>query len=218
MGAASQNNASAPIGSIGLNGGTFRVPVGSAEYYVEQLHHHRLGQRPLGHRFPSARRSFRLHLTGTAGGIIATGDTTWTGGGTSHPERSNHPHRHPDPVHHHQRHPARKRDERPGVPTERRRDDGPDRPRQFGRPDRGQFLSRGGRHGTRRKRKDHAPANNGRPLPRGPQIHRGHRDLLEVAAFGTNGGRIWVTNAGTNLTLSGSIDDGGGRARRTRCW
>jgi fibronectin-binding autotransporter adhesin len=78
----SGNNAAAPIGLLGLSGGTFRAQSASAEYYVEQLSVLESGGVPAAINF-SGSTNFRLHLTGTVGGIIVGGNTTWTGGGTS---------------------------------------------------------------------------------------------------------------------------------------
>ena len=82
LGAATGSNAAAPLSGIVLSGGTFRVPVGFAEYYVDALALAELGGVPAAIDF-SGSTNFRLHLTGATTGIPVVGNTTWTGGGTS---------------------------------------------------------------------------------------------------------------------------------------
>src|SRR5262245_40990161 len=71
----------ASISLLDLNGGTFRVPAGSAEYRVQRLTVGSSSGTP-GAIDLSGSSGFELSLLGT-GGISVHTNTTWTGGGTS---------------------------------------------------------------------------------------------------------------------------------------
>jgi autotransporter-associated beta strand protein len=72
------NNASASaIGTLTLNGGTFRVPTGGADYFANQL------VMTNGTVDFTGTSNFWLHLTNSSGITINAGNSTWTGAGTS---------------------------------------------------------------------------------------------------------------------------------------
>jgi autotransporter-associated beta strand protein len=73
------NTLATAIGEVTLNGGTFAIPNGSGNYYVNELLMNAAGTVD----FTGATNS-TLHLTGTAAGVTIGGNNAaWIGGGTS---------------------------------------------------------------------------------------------------------------------------------------
>lgn len=73
------NTPSSAIGTLTLNGGSFRVPSGNGNYYLNKL------VMTGGAVDFAGTSNFGLHFTGSGAGITANdfGTTNWTGGGTS---------------------------------------------------------------------------------------------------------------------------------------
>jgi autotransporter-associated beta strand protein len=73
------------IGTLTLNGGTFRVPSGAGDYYVNSL-----ATGPTGGTVDfTGTSNFGLHLTGAGASITVNGDSTWTGAPGSHIQNDN---------------------------------------------------------------------------------------------------------------------------------
>jgi autotransporter-associated beta strand protein len=79
------NTPATVIGTLTLNGGTFRVPSGAGDYYVNSL-----ATGPTGGTVDfSGSSNFWLHLTGAGASITVNGDSTWTGAPGSHIQNDN---------------------------------------------------------------------------------------------------------------------------------
>jgi fibronectin-binding autotransporter adhesin len=70
------NTAASAIGALTLNGGTFRVPTGGGDYYMNQL------VMTNGTVDVTGTSNFWLHLTNSSG-VTSNGSSTWIGAGTS---------------------------------------------------------------------------------------------------------------------------------------
>ena len=77
------NGISNAIGTLTINGaGTFRVPSGSGDYYLNQL------AMTNGNVDFTGTSNFWLHFTGASAGItINSGTSTWTAPAVAHPKR-----------------------------------------------------------------------------------------------------------------------------------
>jgi fibronectin-binding autotransporter adhesin len=74
------SNLGSAIGTVTLNGGTLRVPSGNGDYYLNKLE---IGSTGGAVNFAGS-SNFWLHFTGGGAGITFAGDSTWTGAPMSH--------------------------------------------------------------------------------------------------------------------------------------
>ncbi|MDB5327573.1 MAG: hypothetical protein JWM57_3142 [Phycisphaerales bacterium] len=73
------NNSGSAIGTLTLNNGTYRVPAGTGDFYLNQLVIGATG----GTIDLTGTTNYWTHFTGAGAGITVNADSTWTGAGTS---------------------------------------------------------------------------------------------------------------------------------------
>ncbi len=79
LGYTSGGNTSAPLGTLDLEGGTFKVPAGSADYYINSI----TTQTSSGILDFTGSTDFWLHFTGSNPSVVYAGNNTWIGANSS---------------------------------------------------------------------------------------------------------------------------------------